>query len=1759
MAPGSKEEEKHNLTIKRLMGKREEVYARLQRIYDSSNEMITDPSDRKVENFLCNMVTIDTMRDDFIKIVDDLNAVNLMLDPDFIPNYQSLSTFEDLYCRCKYEANKIFASRDRPKVEKTTSFSSNNNKKSNLNLPKLELVSFSGSPANWSTFYETFKTTIHENIDLTNNERIQYLMGQLSGRALATVSGITPNADNYTLIWTTLVKKYEDKRYLATAYLDQMNEFKSFSVANTKNLDSFLEHFASAVSSLKTLKLSNLSDFILLYLALKKIDPETARAFEMFKRETALPSYEDLITFLREQSKILDRTSANVTTTKRAGTDINKNVHKSTHSFVGTSAPLQIKDKNKSCPFCDLANHFNLFKCFKFQKLPLDDKFNFVKTRNGCTNCLSLSHNNVACKSEVRCRYCDCKHHSLLCRKQQLTPPAPGAAPAHSSVTPPPPASTSQQVHTTALSALSSPPPVQNNYLNRRDNNITCLLGTVQVLIPDSAGVLHNARALIDSGSQNNFIATTCLAKLKLSFNRMTRAVVKGIGSSPNPIKGSVSIDLFSNNKNILLTLDSYVIDKITDNLPSARIEPASLSYLNHVQLADSSFHSPGEIDILIGAPQFAEILLSGRVNGPPGLPTGIETIFGYIIVGNCPISNPSTEFISLCSFVQNEPPLSNVLERFWQLEEIAPKRPLNAASKECEKQFVSSVSRDDTGRYSVALPFARDPSELGDSYRTAMRRYLYLERKLTATPELRLEYDAIIKEYLSKGYISLLDDAGSLHTGFYIPHHAVVRQDKVTTKVRMVMDASAKTDSGKSLNDLLYQGENLQNDLFLILLDFRLYPVAFTSDIHQMFLQILVNKDHRMFQKFLYRFDRSLPLDTYQFNRVCFGLRCSPFLAMRVLRQLCDDARASYPRAADVVVHNCYMDDICYSVPTVQDSLRLKDELLGLFTAGGFNLMKWSSNSTELLESLPDTHRYSSKVNFDEPDQSLKVLGLEWSPTTDVFSFSVTLDNRPCTKRNILSVIARQFDVLGLIAPTILYAKLILQKLFVLKLDWDDKPPQNVMILWENYLRELPALRDLKIKRHLEVFRNYIVTIIAFSDASERAYGAAVYVKVQQDPHSPAVVNLVCAKSKVAPLKTISVARLELCGILLMSKLVQRVINTYKPRHKIENIICFTDSMVALYWIHSDPQTLKTFVATRVTKILDCLPAEHFFHVPGTDNPSDCLSRGLSPKQLLSHPMWFSGPSWLQQSVDTWPVTSVDTSAIDVRLPETKVVSLPVLRDVGVDPHPLLALSHRVSKWSVLLHSVVYVYKLLGKLPRSKSITASDMIFAERMLIIALQECYFSDEIARLKANKNCRTALGRLSPFIDSEGLLRVGGRLRNADLTNEQRHPLLLPHKDRITDLIVSHYHRHNCHTGPVALMSILRQSYWILSCRNVVRRIVHKCNFCFRAKPKAVNPFMGDLPTCRVTEAKAFTRTAVDYAGPISIIPQRKRGVRSIKAYLCIFVCLVTRAVHAELTTDLSTSTFLSAFKRFLARRGAVQTMYSDAGTVFVGAKNALSDIYAFVNSDEYQTAFSNELAEQKITWKINPPRTPHFGGHYEIFVKGFKTHLYRTIGSQLLTYEEMLTVLTQIECVLNSRPLTPLSEDPSELSALTPSHFLMSTPLKSLPACEATGDNTNLKKRYALLDQLVQSFAKRWKREYLHLLQSRGKWNTHSDPIKIGSVVVVVTDNVGPLSWPLGKILETYPGKDGISRVALIKTATGIYTRPAVRLCPLPTQ
>ncbi|XP_054259356.1 uncharacterized protein LOC128984099 [Macrosteles quadrilineatus] len=316
-------------------------------------------------------------------------------------------------------------------------------------------------------------------------------------------------------------------------------------------------------------------------------------------------------------------------------------------------------------------------------------------------------------------------------------------------------------------------------------------------------------------------------------------------------------------------------------------------------------------------------------------------------------------------------------------------------------------------------------------------------------------------------------------------------------------------------------------------------------------------------------------------------------------------------------------------------------------------------------------------------------------------------------------------------------------------------------------------------------------------------------------------------------------------------------------------------------------------------------------------------------------------------------------------------------------------------------------------------------------------------------------------------------------------------------------------------------------------------------------------MGDLPTARVTPARPFTTTGVDYCGPFDMKVVNLRGMRHIKTYICVFVCFVTKAVHLEVVEDLTTEGFIAALTRFISRRGFCKDIYSDCGTNFVGADSALrrtiKNTLRFKESEEQLLHFTSS---RKINFHFNPPASPHQGGLWEAAVKSVKYHLRRVMGEHILTLLEFMTLTTQIEAILNSRPLTPLSNDPNDCSALTPGHFLIGSPLASIPEEDHADIPLTRLKRWHLVQALHQRIWKRWQLEYLHTLQQRSKWTHKTENIKVGDLVLIHSSSP-PLSWPLARVTQLHPGTDGQVRVVDLKTQHGYLTRPVVKVFPLP--
>ncbi|XP_037906726.1 uncharacterized protein LOC119648870 [Hermetia illucens] len=478
-----------------------------------------------------------------------------------------------------------------------------------------------------------------------------------------------------------------------------------------------------------------------------------------------------------------------------------------------------------------------------------------------------------------------------------------------------------------------------------------------------------------------------------------------------------------------------------------------------------------------------------------------------------------------------------------------------------------------------------------------------------------------------------------------------------------------------------------------------------------------------------------------------------------------------------------------------------------------------------------------------------------------------------------------------------------------------------------------------------------------------------------------------------------------------------------------------------------------------------------------------------------------------------------------------------------------------RYSNFAKLVRITAYCTRFTTKF--KGAILADEYEQSWLRILRIIQQKEFSDEIDDITKGKPLKKRLRSLNPFIDRDGILRVGGRLRNVNVNNDYRHPILLPPSHHVTHLLIREAHERTMHGTVNMVRQYLRMRYWLINDKKSIRHELHRCLTCLKQNSKPATQLMGDYPAVRINPAHPFMHCGVDFAGPFRTRMSKGRSTATLKGYICLFICMVTKAIHLELVSDLSTEAFLAAFKRFISRRGLCKEIYSDHGTNFTGASKYIDQEMA-----EAIERSSNEIAritaKDGVSFKFIPVATPHFGGLWEAGVKSAKRHIKGVFDECRIvpTFEEFSTILCQIEACLNSRPLVPLSNSPDDLEELTPAHFLVSRPLMALPEVDIT--NESLHDRWQQLKQINQIFWKRWVYEYLHLLQKRDKRIAESPNLRCGQMVLIREREAPPTKWPLARILEVHPGQDGKVRVVTIRYHGNKCKQiDIVNLCPLP--
>ncbi|XP_055522570.1 uncharacterized protein LOC129716754 [Wyeomyia smithii] len=438
-------------------------------------------------------------------------------------------------------------------------------------------------------------------------------------------------------------------------------------------------------------------------------------------------------------------------------------------------------------------------------------------------------------------------------------------------------------------------------------------------------------------------------------------------------------------------------------------------------------------------------------------------------------------------------------------------------------------------------------------------------------------------------------------------------------------------------------------------------------------------------------------------------------------------------------------------------------------------------------------------------------------------------------------------------------------------------------------------------------------------------------------------------------------------------------------------------------------------------------------------------------------------------------------------------------------------------------------------------------------------QNQHYQQEINRLerKGEVNRSSSLRQLKPYLDERHLLRVGGRLQLSELSYNTKHPILLPRHSILTALILYHEHHEQLHCGPQSLLNAVRRRFWIVGGTSAARKTCRSCVECMRARPTQLHQLMGQIPVDRLAPNPPFSITGIDYAGPVNIINRRTRGATSSKGYIALFVCFCTRAVHLEAVSDLSTSAFIAAFIRFSSRYGLPSRIHSDNATNFRGAARKFRELYRHINETERNDQVTDFFSNKGIEWKFIPARSPHHGGLWEAGVKVAKSFLSKIGGDACFTFEELSTVLAQVSACMNSRPISPLSNDPNDPQPLTPAHFLIGRPLHSVPEINQLERHIGSLSRWEFVQRIAQQFRARWQKEYVLSLQRMAKWQKAAPNISAGDFMLLVDDNEKPKQWPMGRIVGTFPGTDGHVRVVDVKTANGTTRRDVRRLRRIP--
>lgn len=1192
--------------------------------------------------------------------------------------------------------------------------------------------------------------------------------------------------------------------------------------------------------------------------------------------------------------------------------------------------------------------------------------------------------------------------------------------------------------------------PVYHSVANAIQNEATLMCAEVTLYNPHNPSTMTPAIAFFNSGANKSYITETLAEKLKLQSIGKETMHIYTFGAR-NPLTSEASshvIGIVTNTGNKLLNVKA-----LTTLTHTVKYIKTATPLQQNLKLTLST----ATPQILIGNDYFWDLILSDDFYYKQ-LPDGhrmIHTSIGNIITEH-PLTFPET-FSYTCSSNEsaatnpaNHDELTELVARFWEMESAGIKdNPEQNDDDECLKFFRNTVYYDEAEkRYMVKLPFKVNPKCVPDNYSMAYARLRNSVTSMSRNESYMEKYNAIFIEQLEKGIIEHVPDEELAEPSHYLSHHGVIKKDGDQIKVRCVYDGSAKTKGHISINEALFRGPVLLPDLAGILLRSRFPKILISSDIGKASLMVGLQRESRNYTRFLWLKDHTKPLDpdnivTYRFQRVPFGLICSPFLLSGTIHHHLETMATPLSQC---LLRNTYVDNIFHGVTNFKEGTTFYKESKSLFNKAGMNLRAYASNSEEL-------NNFFDEKELTKTARIQKLLGLYWNADKDQLVIRLPTTPPPnitWTKRKILKEVASIYDPLGWTSPTTLISKTFLQSLWKMELCWDDALPEEQDKEWKSITTTWTTSEFTLPRLIMMTSPHSIFDIHVFTDASNTAYCAVAYL-VQHKEQGEHDVALIMAKSKLAPLRhNITIPRLEISALSIGAKLLAFLMDQLTI--SVRNHYLWSDSKIAIIWTKNN-KDLPVFVRNRVKAIEQSAPNAILKHIPGHLNPADIGTRGTTIDQLIEESTWWNGPHFLRQDEDQWPDDITEETSAQQEIPDdntdsnlqanlshdqrqlqagktsptpehewqarTSVHATTEEELLQTPQQPSLIDSTRFSSWTLLLNTIVYVLRFLTTI----SSKAASYLGGTPAALHSKAEVILFRQAQRQSPPSTQLIAQLRLFQCQDTL-LWKSQGRIDNANLPSQATTPILLPHDNYITHLYVLYVHTSHNHCGESHTLTAIRQCAWIPKGRAVVKKVIKKyCFHCKRysAKPFTLPPFPIHPPR-RLTPPKyPFQNTGMDFFGPLSY---RKMDNTAGKYWMILFTCLNTRAIVVEVLLDMSARTVLHVLRRFIATIGCPTWLICDNAQSFKTIANCYNSTSTRHNDED----ILDYCTKQRIQMKFIPAMSPWQGGIYEKMIDLFKKSFKHAVGTKLLDLDDITTTVKESEAIVNTRPLTYVTNE-----------------------------------------------------------------------------------------------------------------------------------